>query len=685
MPTSGDKATVLRWIKIYKEGSEIPPPLVKEWEPKCPQIRWPSMEQEVVVDPNTWAISNFPHRDVPPSVSGVVNIDVWNEKINHLQSLNQPPLGLIKIMKEVSEQLTSGAFSMVQHPGTVRTHCPNFFSEPSVEIPRVVDALASFVSKGHMAGPLFFVDENRLKINSLMAIKKPGGHVRVVANLKSPKGSSFNDGILDGCKNIWPVTMTVTKDFAKMIVEAGQGAFMACSDMKDAYKMIPVCMPQRELQAYKFCGGIFIETKMVFGDKMACLYFDRLHFCILKAFVYPTAPIHIGAQGRTVDDNPVVVPACSKQHLVNFVKTYRESLSSLGIEAADNDPTCTKAFDCSTNGEVLGIRFDTVNFTWNIPHGKLYLLVQQTRSLACANYHSLRELEVVVGKLRFVVHLCPPLRRFLSSSIRVMKHCISMLGPSGSDIPSKERDERRFCPTEEMRIDLLMFAAILVDSYEHPLPIMDPDPVAPLNAVPVYTDASGSIGGPTFPSLGVFFSPCDGMHAAAFSIPFTTDFLLQNNGGSLIADTTSTLEALGLLIPFAIHPSRLAGKAVHVRIDNQAVVWAFKKKRSDDRLTETIIRAADLVSGAMGSRLFVSWEPRRSSRSTIIADDLTHINFSSCLEYDPRAFTMVYEDFPPPISKWMEGAAYTRSLGHSVIEWMKAEYTNMIDLFVNVV
>ena len=189
MPASGDKATVLRWIKIYKDGAEIPPPQVKEWEPKCPQIRWPSMEREAVVDPTAWAISNFPLSAMPPLVSGVVNIDVWNEKINDLQSLTRPPLGLIEIMKKVSEQLALGAFSMVQYPGTIRTHCANFFSEPLLEIPRVVDALASFVAKGHMAGPLFNVDESKLKINSLMAIKKPGGHVRVVFNLKFPKGS----------------------------------------------------------------------------------------------------------------------------------------------------------------------------------------------------------------------------------------------------------------------------------------------------------------------------------------------------------------------------------------------------------------------------------------------------------------------------------------------------------------
>ena len=49
---------------------------------------------------------------------------------------------------------------------------PNFFPDPEAQIPRVIDALASFTSKGHMAGPLFNKDESELKINSIMAVKK---------------------------------------------------------------------------------------------------------------------------------------------------------------------------------------------------------------------------------------------------------------------------------------------------------------------------------------------------------------------------------------------------------------------------------------------------------------------------------------------------------------------------------
>ena len=82
-----------------------------------------------------------------------------------------------------------------------------------------------------MAGPIFHLDKSKFKINSIMAIKKPHGHVRVVGNLKSPKGQSFNEGIPEERKQDWPVTMTTVAQFAKMIYSAGRDAYFACSDV----------------------------------------------------------------------------------------------------------------------------------------------------------------------------------------------------------------------------------------------------------------------------------------------------------------------------------------------------------------------------------------------------------------------------------------------------------------------
>ena len=223
-----------------------------------------------------------------------------------------------------------------------------------------------------------------------------------------------------------------------------------------------------------------------------------------------------------------------------------------------------------------------------------------------------------------------------------------------------------------------MVAAVMADTYDHPLPIVDPDPPIPLCATLIYPDASGNIGGATSPALGVLFPPQNLEHAAAFSLPFPTDFLLQSNGSGLVADTTSTLEALGLIIPLLVAPFRCVGKPLHIGIDNVAVVFACHKRRSNDRLAHTLIRAAYLVAGALGCQLFVSWVPRRSDTLTRIADDLTHTDFASTLALDKYAVTTTLQSFPPPISDWMRCPVQDRDLGHKIIAWMKMQYDNLL-------
>jgi hypothetical protein len=94
-----------------------------------------------------------------------------------------------------------------------------------------------------------------------------------------------------------------------------------------------------------------------------------------------------------------VVPQDAKHALDSFVTAYRSSLALLNIQAAEDDPSRTKAFDCAQEGEVLGIRFDTSTFTWALPKDKLYYLVTGLRRLGdIRTKHSLRELESVTGK-----------------------------------------------------------------------------------------------------------------------------------------------------------------------------------------------------------------------------------------------------------------------------------------------
>ena len=73
------------------------------------------------------------------------------------------------------------------------------------------------------------------------------------------------------------------------------------------------------------------------------------------------------------------------------------------------------------------------------------------------------------------------------------------------------------------------------------------------------------------------------------------------------------------------------------------------------------------MAGALACRLFVSWTLRRSEAESVIADDLTHMDFSSALALDQHAFTSI-QSFPPPISEWMRQPGYSRDLGHGILE-----------------
>ena len=475
---------VSRLRENFQTAYTPPPPPTPTWRPKNPEVTWPHMEQERAMSQTEWAQTGFPHYPLPTEVCGVVNVAAWVQRIAELQAQDDAPLGLISIMQDISKQLTEGASSHVGSPGTDLIHGKNSFHNPSEELQRVADALASFTKNGHVAGPLFDTATSQFKVNPIMAVHKPGGHIRVVGNLKSPPGRSFNEGIPVERLSDWPVTQMTAAQFSKKIIAAGQGAYMACSDLKDAYKMIPVEKDQRKLQAYNFCGALFIELKLIFGDRLACQYFDRFHHAILHAFVYPKSSFPPLAQGKTVDDIPSVVPSNAKHALDSFVNAYRSSLTLLNIQAAENDPSRTKAFDCAQEGEVLGIRFDTSNFTWSLPKDKLYYVVTGLRRLGDPNTkYSLRELESVVGKALYLTQLCPPLNTFLGEVMFMKAEQIHELSDETGVISDKNCDAKIFTTHPDASHDMLMLAALLADTHYNPLPIIDISPTAPLCAV----------------------------------------------------------------------------------------------------------------------------------------------------------------------------------------------------------
>ena len=658
-------------VRLWEDpGVQDTVPL-KEWIPKNPEVKMPCTE-EVVLDDAQWKEAKFPSFPVPEEVLTHVSIDAWVARIASMKA-SEHLLAYVPLMEEVLHDLSEGCDSKVRSPGTSATRSRNHFPCPEIDIPRIADALASEVKAGHMAGPLDVGQVTNAKVNGFVSIVKPDGSRRQVGNLAHPPGLSFNDNIDPKVLDTWSVKQTTARQFADMIMRAGPNAIISCSDMVAAYKNLPVMKEQRRLQVFEFCGKQFVDLMLIFGDKCACMWYDRFHHCIVWYFVWPEVKIPLTWVGRTIDDLSTVSPQGAENYTKSFVQKYREKLALLNIGAAPHDPLLRKAFDGSRVGEVLGVRFNTVNMTWQIPHPKLLGFVQLLSSAMEGSRLSLHEAEVLHGKLSNIAQLAPPLNLLIAEVLSFLTDLLAKF----NEEKLKSRSSKSYAVPEAMVHDLRSVRALLLHSEEFPLPLVELEPSPMLGAVEVWSDASGHI--ISSPSLGVYVpaTGCDNPLVA--SLAFPRCFLqAQDSMGKKSYCKTTTLESLAYLAVLCLDPMRFVERDVLFHIDNVASVVALSKGRSRDPWASTLIRATRVVAAALGCSVFAEWERRRSSSCSEIADDLTHNLVGKLSDRELEAYVRgSFLQFPLPILEWMADPKPDSALGRKCVIWLRRQFPEL--------
>ena len=470
-------------------------------------------------------------------------------------------------MRSVLGYLEEGVDSGVNGNGSDATFSKNNFPEPALDIPRLADAFCSEIKAHHMAGPFSPNHIENAKINSLLSVKKPDGSRRQVGNLSAPKGSSFNDGIDPESLKEWRVHQTTSKQISDMIARSGHGSWLSCCDMVSAYKTLPVCKKQRRLQCFRFLGKDFVDLRMIFGDKKACMFFDKFHCCIIEYLVLPKCPIPRQWVGRTIDDVPIVAPQNARDNIDKFVKGYKGQLSQLGIKYAPEDIERRKAFSPHTSGEMLGIWFDSVSMTWKLPDRKIVELINNIiNAIKEGSRVSLNDIEIIFGKLNHIAQVCSPVKLLLGEILQFLQKVIS-----GAPDEAQFRYDKRFLIPDPMKHDLRTFLAIIWNTICHPLPIIEDNSPLSVGALHVYTDYSGQL--ITSPSLGVYVPAVASEAPLVCSLAYPRAFLLkQDEAGHKVFSKSTTLEALGFLVPLILDPTRFLGKLVLVLTDNAAAV-----------------------------------------------------------------------------------------------------------------
>jgi hypothetical protein len=107
----------------------------------------------------------------------------------------------------------------------------------------------------------------------------------------------------------------------------------------------------------------------------------------------------------------------------------------------------------------------------------------------------------------------------------------------------------------------------------------------------------------------------------------------RDNRGVRFGNKTSTLEVIGILLPFVLIPDRLKNQHIRVFTDNAACVYGMKDGYiKKDEYTSIFIRAITLISAYLGSVVHTMHTPRRSTWEAELADNMSRQSTTSFLE-----------------------------------------------------
>ena len=514
----------------------------------------------------------------------------------------------------------------------------------------ITDAVASWLEKGFAAGPFEEAEVPAgAKVIGMMCRPKPSGAVRVILNMSAPAGLSVNDGI-DGDE--FPATMSSTAKWVAVLNTAGRGCLMTKADWSDAYKHIRVRAEDRDLQWFRWLDKLFVELCLVFGTRSSPGIYDRAAKVVLDIVLalsrFPRAMVC-----QYLDDVCAAAPAGSTALQV-FREVYRKVAEEVGVRLApEDDPE--KAFAPTTLGTVLGVSYNTVAWTWEIPADKLGRLNGQL--MAALGSVELKQKEVwsLVGR---VIHYCP----LVAGGRFNIHHLVKMNGKGG--------DGRAMVKLTEGAKRQLKFWLVVLNVTAGLASIP-----ADLSAVPAwsrefFTDAAGG-------SVATVGLGCGGVSLDWwFYLPWGRKI---NSGvaylGRKLSSKMSALELVGPLVCVAADPDMVRGMPVRIWVDNIGSVKIWKKGYSNScNLCTTLVTAIATVAASLGCRVYFEKVLRCSVPGAAMADALSKGAFDKCrgiaegegcpLRRDPACV-------PPALLAWVANPQADEELGADILRDMR--------------
>jgi len=237
--------------------------------------------------------------------------------------------------------------------------------------------------------------------------KHQPGKWRLITDLSYPSGSSVNDAI---DPHLCSLSYISVDQVAHRAMELGMGSLLAKTDIKSAYRLVPVHPEDRHYLGMEWGGCVYVDGMLPFGLRSSPIIFtaiaDALEWCIRQAGVDNVF--------HYLDDYVVLGPPDSNV-CQWFLDILERVCAQLGVPLAPEKkegPSCRITF--------LGIVIDTLLGELSLPPEKMDRLLMAVRQWKSRKSCTRRELESLIGSLQHACKVIRPGRSFLRRAISAL-------------------------------------------------------------------------------------------------------------------------------------------------------------------------------------------------------------------------------------------------------------------------
>ena len=141
----------------------------------------------------------------------------------------------------------------------------------------------------------------------------------------------------------------------------------------------------------------------------------------------------------------------------------------------------------------------------------------------------------------------------------------------------------------------------------------------------------------------------------------------KDKRGRPIGSKTTTLEFLGLLLPFLATPKKLENQHIILEVDNISCIYAWENKYAkEDEMASILVKSLVIISSYLGSKIYVKHLPRMSTWQASLVDRMSRESTTTKKDKE------ILMSFPKPIwpqclTKWLQHPIEDDSLAFDLL------------------